>query len=44
MLFDDVYIEEVRERIASGDFDGMEFDLIDALDYIERLHAELGRS
>ena len=43
MLFDDEYIAEVRGRLFSGDVDKIELDLLDALDYIEELRADLER-
>ena len=41
MLFDDLYIAEIRDRLEDGDVDGIEDDLLDALDEIERLRAIL---
>lgn len=43
MLFDQDYIDEVRSRLFSGDVDRIELDLLDALDYIEELKADLER-
>jgi hypothetical protein len=41
MLFTDEYITEVRSRLDCGDVDRIELDLLDALDCIERLKADL---
>jgi hypothetical protein len=43
MLFDAEYIAEVRSRLFSGDVDRIELDLLDALDCIEELSADLER-
>jgi len=41
MLFTDEYIAEVRSRLDSGDIDQIEGDLLDALNCIEELRAQV---